>query len=539
MEFELDDYRTGKIVKKVRNLNCINSTGNNNKNNYNKKNTENEKSNSKNKKVNNKERPIYVNSKNNNYLITKLKKENENLRLMLSEYESNLAKNKMKEKKIKQTKLESNSRINRKSTNVNRQQSISKNSGNISHLANNTYTNNFYNNKNKNKFNTNNNSKLSDSNFNSTNSNQNFMNKKLMPVSSYVVHNKKIVKSRTKKSLSVFRSTSKNKSKNSKNKANYKKISSNLNNNPSDNIIEIKIKEKNNINNSRIHTLNNNYNINGMSYKNVFTWKKKSKQNNNTSNSHKNICSTERKKSEINNSNSNSNILNTVINNTNRNECLFIPNKEFNLTWSRFPKKEIETSFEHFLNEKNPQNIIMSSKIKKIENRKGNKFMTNASSKAKNSVERFDNSRLKEKLDNTPQKITINRKKIASKMKNHKNYLGSNNVSMKNINNIRQKNKRNGFEENKNINHNNINNSVSNKCFDIRHNNFHEGEIYSKKRSINNDNTNDNILKKNCYINSRYNYTTNKINNSDYIDFIQEESKPEIKIIKKKINKNN
>ena len=32
MEFELDDYRSGRINKKVRNLNCINSTGYNNTN---------------------------------------------------------------------------------------------------------------------------------------------------------------------------------------------------------------------------------------------------------------------------------------------------------------------------------------------------------------------------------------------------------------------------------------------------------------------------------------------------------------------------
>ena len=43
MEFELDDYRSGRINKKVRNLNCINNTGYNNTNsnnyqyNYNKK----------------------------------------------------------------------------------------------------------------------------------------------------------------------------------------------------------------------------------------------------------------------------------------------------------------------------------------------------------------------------------------------------------------------------------------------------------------------------------------------------------------------
>ena len=27
MEFELDDYRTGRINRKVRNLNCVNTTG--------------------------------------------------------------------------------------------------------------------------------------------------------------------------------------------------------------------------------------------------------------------------------------------------------------------------------------------------------------------------------------------------------------------------------------------------------------------------------------------------------------------------------
>ena len=39
----------------------------------------------KNNKNNNIEKAIYVNSKNNNYLITKLKKENESLRLRVSE----------------------------------------------------------------------------------------------------------------------------------------------------------------------------------------------------------------------------------------------------------------------------------------------------------------------------------------------------------------------------------------------------------------------------------------------------------------------
>ena len=96
MEFELDDYRSGRINKKVRNLNCINSTGynNTNENKYKKKKIENKSENIANKNNNN-DKAIYVNSKNNNYLITKLKKENESLRLIVSEYESNIVKYKI------------------------------------------------------------------------------------------------------------------------------------------------------------------------------------------------------------------------------------------------------------------------------------------------------------------------------------------------------------------------------------------------------------------------------------------------------------
>ena len=85
MEFELDDYRTGKIKQKRRNLSCISEPGdycNNNYNyNYNKKKSEtscayNEKIKTENNVNNkNKDKPIYVNF-NNNYLVTKLKKEN-------------------------------------------------------------------------------------------------------------------------------------------------------------------------------------------------------------------------------------------------------------------------------------------------------------------------------------------------------------------------------------------------------------------------------------------------------------------------------
>ena len=130
MEFELDDYRTGKIIQKRRNLSCISEPGNYCKNNYdynneynrkiydNNINNNNEKTKTENN-INNKtvDRPIYVNS-NNNYLVTKLKKENENLRLKLSKYENNNNNNSNKFKpmdnKIRQKKNEKAERITKK-----------------------------------------------------------------------------------------------------------------------------------------------------------------------------------------------------------------------------------------------------------------------------------------------------------------------------------------------------------------------------------------------------------------------------------------
>lgn len=598
MEFELDDYRTGKINKKVRNLTCIDSTGYN----YNKRNNENDKTktvnninksnnnnNNNNAKCiyNNMEKSIYVNSKNNNYLITKLKKENENLRLIISEYENNLAKLKMKEKKVKQKKIDNINRLARKIIN-NRQPSITKSSNNILNNMsninnfNNTYTTNFYHVKARNKFstNTNNSSKVNESNINSNNSNvnQSNINSKILPMHSYIIHNSKIVKSRTKKSLSVFHSSSKNKSKkekNDKNKNNFKKIS-NINNNidiigedNDSNIIEIKIKEKNNpnnANNSRMHTVNNNNNVinninissKGQSSKNVFSWKKKvvpQKRNveismqYNTNNT--NTCTTERRKTETNNSQSNSNIISPATNNTNRNSGgIFIPKKEFNLTWSRFPRKDVETSFDNYRNRRNIPSVIMSSKDFKKNEKISSKFISKAASKNRNrnSMERFDNSHTKEKNDSTPQKITINRKIISNKVKGSKNFIENNNASMKNITNMNHKNKKSGFYDNKANDQNVMNISASNKMFSFQLSNLHKNEIYCHKKrnsllgiglkNISNDNTNDSILKKNSYVNSKYNVTINNINNCNYYNLIQGANKPGIKI-KKKISKNN
>ena len=560
MEFELDDYRTGRINKKVKNLNCINSTGYNNYN-FNKKKIEKiekekiktENNNNKNN-INNNPKAIYVNSKNNNYLITKLKKENESLRLILLEYESDIIKYKINEKKCKQKKIENPTvRITRKSTNVKPSQQIMKGLNNISNYANNTFTTNFYHPKNNNKFNSNNNSLLTNNN-NKINETQSNSNSKIALMNSYLVHNKKIVNNNSKKSLSVFRSSSKNKSKKQPNRNIYDKIKTNYKkiNNGYDNIIEIKNKdikqESNNSinnNNTRINTLNNNINNNNyISSKNVFTYKKKVNQNS-ESRIQNNICNTERKQetnitSSNTNTENNKNFSNQI--NFNRN-TVFIPKQEFNLTWSRFSKKDMETSFENYIAQKSPpQSVIMSSKnIKKIENR-NNKYITNAGSK-KYSVDKFDNYNLRRKPDINPQKITINRRIITNKMKNNKNCFSSNNVSMKNIINIRQKNERNGFEENKNINKNAINTSASNKMMNIN-NLSNDGEIYThkKKNSMIDsknivDKTDEEILKKNSY-NNKYNVTINNINNCNYYNLIQGANKPEIKIIKKRINKN-
>ena len=559
MEFELDDYRTGKIKQKRRNLSCVNVPGNYIKNEYDYNNKKNNNKTENNIINNSNEKPIYVNS-SNNYIITKLKKENENLRFKLSKFESNTY-NKYKpiENKIRQKKIENAVRITKKI--LNNKPSMTKSSNNISNFANNTYTNNFYNAKdhrlkanNTNNLSVSNNlNQMSESNINIKNLHKNIFNQNRMSTNSFVVHTKKKFKNELGKSLSIYRSTSHNKNKNSskkmlydKIKTNYKKIHNNINNNISNNFIDIKIKEKkyennlNNINNSRIHTLSNNlYN----NQKNIFSWKKKSdkEKNNNINSANSNICSTDRKKTEANISNSNSNDRNNI----------FIPNNEFNLTWSRFQKKSIETSFDHYISEKNNNpEIVLSSKNKKINgNETNNKIGAKSNSKSKNKNEYFQNNINKHRKDITPQKITINRKMINNKVKSNKLYFGrSNNVSMKNIINIHEKNKKE--ENNINSKENLISASDSKKVLSCH--NIHEGDIYVHKKrnsafgieSKNNNNANYNINhnintdniehKKNNHINSKYNVTINNINNYNYINLISSSNKPEFKNSKKK-----
>ena len=377
MEFELDDYRTGKIKQKRRNLSCVkepqnycknNYTNNNNNksNNNNHKKTENkssEKVKSDNSSNNTIEKQIYVNS-NNNYLIAKLRKENETLRLKLSKYENNNNRFKPIDNKIRQKKIENNVRITKK--NLNNKQLITKSSNNISNFANYTYTNNFYNAK-DNKYKTNNNSSLYN------NYNSKIFNTNTMTTNSFVVHDKKNIKNGIVKSLSVFRSSSKNKAKNNekiiydKIKTNYKKMENKLSNSNISNYIEMKLKERKeekylnnlNTNNSLMHTLNSNLSTNFQ--KNLFLWKKKFDKDkiNNLHHNNSNVCNTDRKKTETNGSNSNSKERNS--------HNIFIPNNEFNLTWSRFTKKSIETSFDqYYKGDKNKPEIILSSKNRKI-----------------------------------------------------------------------------------------------------------------------------------------------------------------------------
>ena len=92
LEFELDDCRTGKIKKKVRNLVCLNEPGYYSNYNYPKQKNQfkefnNYNSTNNNNKINKAEKPISVNS-NNSYIISKLKKENENLKIKLSKLEN-------------------------------------------------------------------------------------------------------------------------------------------------------------------------------------------------------------------------------------------------------------------------------------------------------------------------------------------------------------------------------------------------------------------------------------------------------------------
>ena len=543
MEFELDDYKTGKIKKKGRNLSCVSEPGNycNNKYNYNLNDSnKNENENINNKKIqtenniNNNiiEKPIYVHS-NKNYLLTKLKKENESLRIRLSKYENknnyNSSRFKPLENKIRQKKIENAVRITKRI--LNSKPLATKSSNNVSNFANNTYTNNFYNSKDK-IYKANNNSSVYN------NFPNNLLSSYTIITNSFIDHNKKNNKYGMVKSLSVFHNTSKIKSKNKAKrimfdriKSNYKKINKLSNNNLS-NFMEIKIKSKkeddniftnlniNNLYNARMNTLNTDIKKNNNNY---ISWRKAG-----------NMCNTDRKKTE-------SNIINSKgrmsCGNTNNNNNY---KNEFNLTWSKFPKKYMETSYEHChlgreqgQVQKKYQEITLSLKNKKMNNmllNNNSKYFSNIIPKNENLNKKHNNNldNIKIRKDVTPKKITINRRMNNNKNKNNKINYGSNNISMKNIiNSIYPKNKKEEKDKKNNLN-----------------NNVHEGDIYvHKKRNSAYDIESKNIEKnqdmdsKNNNINNKYNVTINNINNCNYFSLIQTSIRPEIKIIRKKENK--
>ena len=505
LEFELDDYRTGKIKKKVKNLICINEPGYYSNYNYPKKknqfkefNNSNNKNN--NNKINNIEKPISVNS-NNSCLISKLKKENENLRIKLSKLEDESKnsnnnfndKYKQIENKILHKKLNDGIRITKNI--INNQNYISKN--NYYSFANNTYTNNFYNIK-ENKYKSTNNSTINDININLKNYNKIIFNHNTETSNSFVAYPNTINnnnKNETIKTFQILQSNSKSNSKKiiyDKNKTQFKKINNN------NNFIEIKIKEENNncynlhnnkINNSRIYTLNNN----NSNSKNIFAKKKNivkkktSKLNLNMTNS--NLYNTDRKKQFTQNKvETNSNI----DSNAKERNTLNVPHYEFNLTWSKFPMKINPTSLniftgQYFTNhQKNSiQSLIRNStNINNSINKSLNKKLLSqfSNNKKHRNVISFNPNKFPNnvKKDTTPQKITINRRKIMNKTK-------TNNSSMKNINYInytKPKMKDEFNINNKDCIENMMNSCESNKKMTKTQHHFYigKGDIYVRKK---------------------------------------------------------
>ena len=505
LEFELDDYRTGKIKKNIKNLISVKeqryTTYNNQKQKNKFKGYDNYKTNNNiNKNI---EKPISVNS-NNNYLISRLKKENENLRLKLSKLENDSNSNiniyddkyKLIENKILHKKLNDGIRITKNI--INNKNYISKN--NYYSFSNNTFTNNFYSIKeNKNRINKNN-SSINDINLNLKNFNKIIFNHNTASANSFVNHPKKINKNGLIKSFSIFNTETNYKNKNAskkiiyeKNKAaqtKFKKINNNFQ--------EIKIKKENinlNLNNnkdnnSRIYTLNNNNDIDNA--KNIFSKKikieKKKTSNLNLNMTNSNLYSTDRKRQYFNNKDSN------LIYDDKERKTLNIPNCEFNLTWSKFPLKSMQTQINltsgknYMNNQKNSINSLIRNSTNTNDNIRKNlnkKILSQFKKKNKNIINLNQNKfHNKIRKDTKPQKIIINRKKTMNNSK-------TNNSSMKNVNyiNYTKPKMKDEFYINMKNNIDNIFDSYENdiKTLIKTQNHFYpaKGDIYvRKKRSL-------------------------------------------------------
>ena len=505
LEFELDDYRAGKIKKNIKNLISVKeqryTTYNNQKQKNKFKGYDNYKTNNNiNKNI---EKPISVNS-NNNYLISRLKKENENLRLKLSKLENDSNSNiniyddkyKLIENKILHKKLNDGIRITKNI--INNKNYISKN--NYYSFSNNTFTNNFYSIKeNKNRINKNN-SSINDINLNLKNFNKIIFNHNKASANSFVNHPKKINKNGLIKSFSIFNTETNYKNKNAskkiiyeKNKAaqtKFKKINNNFQ--------EIKIKKENinlNLNNnkdnnSRIYTLNNNNDIDNA--KNIFSKKikieKKKTSNLNLNMTNSNLYSTDRKRQYFNNKDSN------LIYDDKERKTLNIPNCEFNLTWSKFPLKSMQTQINltsgknYMNNQKNSINSLIRNSTNTNDNIHKNlnkKILSQFKKKNKNIINLNQNKfHNKIRKDTKPQKIIINRKKTMNNSK-------TNNSSMKNVNyiNYTKPKMKDEFYINMKNNIDNIFDSYENdiKTLIKTQNHFYpaKGDIYvRKKRSL-------------------------------------------------------
>lgn len=507
LEFELNDYRTGKIKKKVKNLICVSEPGYYSSFNYQKQKSKFKGYNNYSDINNSVEKPISVNS-NNNYIISKLKKENENLKLKLSKlenesnnttYNSNNDKYKQIDNKIHQRKINDGIKITKNI--INNKNYISKN--NYYSFGNNTFTNNFYNLK-ENKSKINNNSSNNDLNINLKNFTKMLFNNKTS-ANSFIAHPKKNNNNKNEliKSFPIFKTDSNKKNSKKliyeKNKIQFKKIHNNLFEN--NNFIEIKIKDENsnsnynNINNNkRIYTLNNNNDT-----KNIFSKKKNlekkkgSKLNLNLTNN--NLYQTDRKKNNPNiKKNSNSNI---AVDDKERN-TLYIPKCEFNLTWSKFPLKNEQTSSNLSKGQTSNNNyqknsiqslIRNSTNVKNSVNKSLNKkLLSQFKKKNKNIIttnpNKFPNNSSKTRKDTTPQKITINRRKTI-------NIPKTNNSSMKNINyiNYTKPKMKDEFYLNIKDNIDNLmntheNSNNSNNMMIKTQNNFYlgKGDIYIRKK---------------------------------------------------------
>ena len=525
LEFELDDYRAGRIKKKVKNLlvNC--EPGYYRSYNYQKqqknqfKEYNNYNENNKNKNNSRSGKPISVNS-NSTFIISKLKKENENLKLKLSKLENDFTNNMNKNKsenykqidnKLLRQKLNDNGiRINKNI--INNKNFISKN--NYFSFATNTYTNNFYNIKDKKYKNTNNNSTIKD--LNSDNKNYILYNYNTTETNSFIYHQKR---NKNKNGMIIsfpfFKTSSNNRIKSNikkliydKNKAQLIKIQNSLGIN--NNGIEIKTKDINNsfntvnkINNKRTYTLNN-----YSPKKNLK--KRKMLKENKTSNlylymTNNNLYNTDRKKRPTNYANKSKTNLDSK-----ERKTLCIPNCKFNLTWSKFPLKNLQTSAnfstELFFNNtqiNSIQSLIRNStnlnnNVKKVINKK---LLSQIKKKLKNNLN-LNQNKLPNKIkkNTTTQKITINLSKTMNKTKNHNSSM----KNLKNVNYIKPKMKDEFNKNNKDNKDNEINICDEEKkiMMKTQHNfYFGKGEIYVRKRGNMNfgvDNKNNNIeIKKN------------------------------------------